>query len=312
MTSAQQVGLRHPDGPPARHEPVFLLAPARSFTTVTVALLAGHPDIYGFPELGLFTAATVGELIDPARAEAGGRWFAEFKRNGILRAVADLREGSQDQPAISRAEKWLTERSSWTPRQLMDYLLELAYPQIGLEKSPETTGSGDALDACVRDYPNAVYVHLTRHPVSTMRSMREHWRHIPGMTEKRLTGMAATGWYLSHARIVRKLAAMPAGQWTRIRTEDLLRDPRTRLPKLLTWLGLRTDDDMVARMTHTENWRFANTGPSGKLFGGDPKFMRSPILRPVAEPGEITFDQSWGLTVEISARITALASQLGY
>ena len=38
------------------HEPIFLLAPARSYSTITLALLAGHPDIYGFPEMLLFTA----------------------------------------------------------------------------------------------------------------------------------------------------------------------------------------------------------------------------------------------------------------
>ena len=42
-----------------RREPIVLLAPARSYTTVTVALLSGHPDIYGFPEMLLSTADTV-------------------------------------------------------------------------------------------------------------------------------------------------------------------------------------------------------------------------------------------------------------
>ncbi len=43
--------------------PVFLLAPARSYSTVALALLAGHPGLHGFPELMLFNADTVAEPL---------------------------------------------------------------------------------------------------------------------------------------------------------------------------------------------------------------------------------------------------------
>jgi hypothetical protein len=310
MIKLQQVNTSRPTGGP-RHEPVFLLAPARSYSTVTLALLAGHPDIYGFPEMGLFTADTVGELLEPEPTLRRPPALVEFKRGGILRAVADLREESQEEPAIRRAEVWLAERSSWSPRQLMDYLLGLAHPRTGLEKSPETVSTAGALDACLASYPHARYLHLTRHPASTMRSMHEHWRSL-GRSERVLVVSAASAWYLGHARIIRTLAELPARQWTRIRAEDLLREPLTRLPPLLDWLGLRCDGDIVSRMTHTENWQFASTGPSGRLLGGDPKFMRSPELRPVPEPGEIAFDESWGLLDEMRDRMTALARCLQY
>jgi len=42
----------------SRREPIFILAPARSYSTVTVAMLSGHPQIYGFPELLTFNVAT--------------------------------------------------------------------------------------------------------------------------------------------------------------------------------------------------------------------------------------------------------------
>ena len=40
------------DGLP-RHAPIFLLCPARSYSTVTLALLAGHPDIAEVAIIGL-------------------------------------------------------------------------------------------------------------------------------------------------------------------------------------------------------------------------------------------------------------------
>jgi hypothetical protein len=311
MTQLRQADRPGQAGPPARREPVFLLAPARSYSTVTVALLAGHPAIYGFPEMLLFSADTVGELIQKTPRPRQPPAFVESQRSGILRAVADLLEGSQEQPAIARAEAWLTARSSWPPYQLMDYLLEQAYPQVGLEKSPETVITNRALDACLDRYPNARYIHLTRHPVTTMRSHIDHLRCL-GRSEKALVVGAASSWYLCHARIVRRLAQLPDRQWTRIRAEDLLREPATHLPRLLSWLELPTDAQLVARMMHTEKWRFAGTGPAGRLFGGDPKFMRSPVLRPIREPGEIAFDESWGMPDGVRDRLTALANALGY
>ena len=194
----------------------------------------------------------------------------------------------------------------------MDYLLRLIYPQIGLEKSPETVGTGDALDAYIENYPNSRYIHLTRHPIGTIQSMQRHWRYRLNLSETALAAHAATAWYLGHLRITRKLAQLPSEQWIRVGAEDLLREPDTRLPSLLDWLGLPCSDEIVAGMKQTQNWRFAGTGNSGKLFGGDPKFMLSPVLRHVPEPGEISFDPSWGLLDKMCDRMTSLARYLGY
>jgi hypothetical protein len=315
MTQLQQSSRPERTETPVRHEPVFVLAPARSYSTVTVALLAGHPGIYGFPEMLIFSADTVGELIQRAPRLRQIPSFVESQRSGILRAVADVLEGNQEESAIGRAEKWLTDRCCWSSRQLMDYLLGRVYPQVGVEKSPETVTTNNALRACLDSYPNARYIHLTRHPVSTMRSHIDHMQPWVGKSEKRrktLVVLAASSWCLSHLRIARSLDQLPASQWARVRAEDLLREPATQLPKLLSWLGLPADGDIVGQMMHTENWRFAGTGPSGRLFGGDPKFMLSPVLRPVREPGEIAFDESWGIPDEVRDRLTALANALGY
>jgi Sulfotransferase family len=300
---------------PVRHEPVFVLAPPRSYSTVTVALLAGHPGIYGFPEMLIFSADTVGELIQRSPRPRQLPSLVESQRTGILRAVADVLEGNQEETAIGRAEEWLTDRTWWSSRHLMDYLLERVYPQVGLEKSPETVASNKAIRACISSYPNARYIHLIRNPVGTMRSTIDHLQPLVGRSEQRgktLVALAASSWYLSHLRILRNLEQLPACQWVRVRAEDLLSEPATQLPKLLSWLGLPADCAIVRQMMHTENWRFAGTGPSGRLFGGDPKFMLSPVLRAVREPGAIDFDESWGIPGEIRDRLTALANAFGY
>lgn len=294
-----------------RHEPIFLLAPARSYSTVTLALLAGHQDIYGFPEMLLFESDTVGELLNPIQASSHTLMFADIRLSGILRAVSDALEGSQEGSAICRAKEWLAERSSWSLPQLMDYLLPLVYPRIGLEKSPATVGSDKALDACMEYYPQSRYIHLTRHPATTIRSTIDYWSPF-SHDERSLITWSASTWYKSHLRIMHKLSQLPSQRWLRMRAEDVVGDPATWLPHILDWLGLHYDNECVSRMTQTQNWRFAGTGQSGELFGGDARFMRSPALRPIPQLAEAAFDPSWGLLEEVIRRMTSLASDLGY
>lgn len=299
----------------ARREyaPVFLLAPVRSYSTVLVALLAGHPDLYGFPEMLLFSSPDVrGLMSEESRRPAMPSSWLRTRRTGILRAIADLHEGCQDPEAIARAERWLAGRPDWSTIQLMDYLLDTARPRTGVEKSPDTTHSAQTLDACVSAYPGARFIHLTRHPVTTQRSMHEHQGRLGRYDEQELIVRSASVWYLTHLRIAKRLAALPRDRWLRVRAEDVLRDPDTWLRVLCQWLGLRCEAGIIAQMRHTERWRFAGTGANGDLGGGDPKFLHSPVLRSVPDPGPVAFDTGWGLPPGMTSRMIRLASLLGY
>src|SRR5579862_6331286 len=47
--------------------PVLLLCPPRSFSSVVGAMLGQHPELYGFPELSLFAADTLADLVELLR-----------------------------------------------------------------------------------------------------------------------------------------------------------------------------------------------------------------------------------------------------
>lgn len=293
-------------------DPVFILAPPRSYSTVTIALLAGHPDIYGFPELLLFTASTVKELLEARKRMID--WppsLLEARLSGVSRTLADLHEGNQSDPAVARARRWLETRADWTTSQLMSYLLARVHPRIGLEKSPDTAMADDAIEACISAYPQARFIHLTRHPANSIRSMHAHYRRLP-WKQVSLTEWSAWAWYNTHRRIVLALAKLSDDQWLRVRAEDLLRWPYECLPQVFQWLGLSCDAQTVSQMLHTEQWRFAGTGESGRLAGGDPRFLAAPALRPVARPGPLACDPEWRITDEAWSEITLLAGLLGY
>jgi len=303
-------------------DPVFVLAPARSYSTVTIAMLSGHPQIYGFPELLMFSSATVEDLLNDKRM--GSRlppFVVHAQLTGILRAVADLHDEDQSESAIRRALLWLKLRSTWTTRELMQYLLARVYPDIGVEKSPDTVNSDSALNSCLESFPRARFIHLTRHPVTAQQSMNKFWRKglelwgpekSAAVSDKHLTVQAASAWYLGHCRIVAALKTLPNEQWMRVRAEDLIRDPSSWLPRIATWLGLAWNEEILARMLQTERWRFADMGPEKHYGGGDPTFLISPVLRKIDSPPTLDCCASLNLPREMVSRIEELARYLGY
>lgn len=294
---------------------IFILAPARSFSTITAALLDGHPDIFSFPEMLLFTAPTVGELINLTRIPSViTQEFASQRLTGIFRSVAALHEDSQSDAAIERAVSWLKRRSSWPTTRLMDHLMETSRALVCVEKTPETVATDEALEACMEAYPNARYIHLTRHPVETQHSMQKSHQQTlcQPLRQGALVAICASAWYRGHARVVKALDELPQCRWIRVRGEDLLSEPTIWLPQILDWMGLRRTDEIIRRMLRTELWQFSGTGPSNHLFGGDPDYLEAPALRPITMPGPVIFEPSWNLPAEMIRRMTALARNLGY
>jgi hypothetical protein len=310
----QSRALRGQAGARAFAPPVFILAPARSFSTVTVAMLSMHPDLFGFPEMLLCSAETVGGLLAEASRRPGlpARW-ARWRLTGVARAVAEIHDARQDEADLRRAWQWLASRGDWTTFDLMDHLLELVDPLVGLEKSPDSVVSDDALAALVRAYPQARFLHLTRHPATTMRSMLEHWdQSFDGADVRVRVAHCASAWYLSHRRILTTLDSLPASRSRRVRGEDLLCRPESTLPGIADWLGIDSSPATLDRLRHPEHWRFARLADDRSLNWGDPKFMNAPRLRPVPEPGPVVFPAEYGIAVDMHRAMVALADRLGY
>lgn len=296
-------------------EPLFLLAPARSYSTVSIALLAGHPELYGLPETSLFLRETVGEIMALSAGQFSDEDAHQHRLMGLERALAQLHDDSQDEAALDRALGWIRQRSELTSTEVMDHILRLVYPRIAVEKSPATVASEEALGRCLRAYPGARYLHLTRHPVSTQRSMLHLYNQFlfsADIDHAERVRRCVMSWYSCHARIVRMLRALPPRQWLRVRGEDLVGAPRIWLPRVLDWLGLRYDDAIIDRMLDTQRWDFADWDGHIGFGGADPQFLAAPELRPVQPPDQEIVDPDWEIGDDVRVRIITLARHLGY
>ena len=294
-----------------RFAPLYVLAPARSCSSLIVAMLGQHPALYGFPELRLFRAKRVAELfLDPA---PGQGMPASERMAGVLRGLAQLHDGEQTGEAVERAYQWLKERTHWGVESVFDHLLDLVSPLIGVEKSPETSRTTVALQRASSAYPLARILHLVRHPWSTVQSMLVAWGSLSYWNVDRDSApqYCLNVWLEQHRRIAEYGKSLPSNQFMRMRAEDIVGRSFDVLPAFCRWMGIDGSDESLRPMMHPERSPYASRGPVNARGGYDPKFAANPRLRNVETPPR-TLRAEWRVDDEILRTVVDLARQFGY
>src|SRR5438552_2712037 len=121
-------------------DPLFILCPIRSFSSIVCTMVGQHPDLYGFPELRLFNADTLDGVLHfhekmlaieestlhGSRDGVIASHILFFKlrgqrramtarfSDGLLRAVAELVCGGQTTEGVRAAQAWLDARLDWS------------------------------------------------------------------------------------------------------------------------------------------------------------------------------------------------------
>jgi hypothetical protein len=302
-----------------------VLAPPRSFSTVVAAMLGQHPQLYGLAETHLLAVSTLDEWWRSAEV-------APFPMtHGLLRSVAELVYGEQTEESVRRASALLRARSSWSNADMLDDLADRVRPRTLVEKSPVLAFREETMLRAAKTFPNARFIHLTRHPRSQALSVRKHihkslelGRPMP-LWLRNLGWSDASGrllpefdpqrsWYTLNANIDRFVSALPADRWVRVRGEDVLRDPWSRLSEIASWLGIRTDSVAVEEMLHPERSPYAGFGPPGARFGNDLFFLCDARLRPerAASTENLEDPLEWRSGASFTPEVVALAREFGY
>jgi hypothetical protein len=198
-------------------------------------MLGRHPGLYGFPELNLFVTDTVGELWDLSRHPVTG---ASSYTTGLLRTVAELEFGGQSEATMERAAEWVLARRSWHSEQMLRHLLNRIRPRTGVDKSPRTALSRRSIQRALSAFPNSRFIHLTRHPVTSLRSLLDSHVRSPsdnttGASQAWLANFYAHLWIESQEVIFSELRHMGHRQATQVRGEDLLQEPEIHLAHLM-------------------------------------------------------------------------------
>ncbi|WP_287129053.1 sulfotransferase [Candidatus Cyanaurora vandensis] len=295
-------------------QPVFVLASARSFTTIVSGLLGQHPQVYGAPELNLLMTPTLGQLVR-------GTKVVEFQLHGLIRTIAQLYTGEQTMASVDTARRWIQKRYTWTSEAVYHELAAKVAPLRIIDKSPKYATSLQVLKRTRQAFPNAHYLYLVRHPRTQGLSMMKlahgalaginrslDYSTDPPTVDPQLL------WYKTQRTVLDFLSTVPAHQQMRVRGEDILNQPEDSLSKVCEWLGLQWDSSVFEAMLRPEDSVYARFGPYGAHLGNDPNFLRSPAFRYQQIPAaKLAGPLPWrkdgmGFLVEIME----LARELGY
>ena len=304
---------RLPARDPLRFSPIFVLTTARSYSSVVTTMIGQHPQLAGLPELKLFCCETIGELETSLPRFWRERGLAH-RCPGLARAIAEHELGGQNGERLAAALSWLRERAHWSGGDVLDVLLERLSPRTAIEKSPDNLLTDAALARMAAAYPRARYLHLTRHPVTTQRSIEEHRRRTVGYSQEGEPMRSIASWYAIHRRILLFARELPPERYLRVRGEDVLNDSRTQLYRIAAWLGVRTDAEAIEAMLHPEASPFAHPGPaeSGVAGGNDPLFLRDPVPRKAEIACALDPPPGWAADPPVWGMVVALANLLGY
>src|SRR5262245_40528551 len=148
-------------------QPLIILCPARSFSSIVCGMIGQHPDCYGLPEVNLF----LGDTLEGVWNSYPTVMMHIAGRDGLLRALAQLHEGAQTNDSIAHANEWVARHSNWPVRKVFDHIQELVGNKILVDKSPATTFKREYIERLLNVFPKANILHLIRHPRSTGESL---------------------------------------------------------------------------------------------------------------------------------------------
>ncbi len=258
---------------PKNQPAVFILSPPRSGSTLLRVMLAGHPRLFAPPELDLLSFNTLGQR----KAAFQGRY--EFWLEGLLRAVMELRGVDADEARAIMAEY---ERQDLSVKAFYGLMQSWLGDRLLVDKTPVYALEPTILQRMERDFENARFIHLVRHPYATIYSFIEakldelffRWQHP--FTRRELAELI---WLAAHQNILDFLKDVPAERRVQLRYEAMLADPETHMRRLSDFLGIDYRPAMID--PYSEDRMTTGLQP-GKQMVGDYKFYLRKTIDPAA------------------------------
>jgi len=296
--------------------PIWILAAPFSGASWLAGCLGRHPGLFATPELNLFMAPTVGELLDIFDIGQGAH------AHGLLRALAELEFGSQSDAGIACARDWLEQRCDLSTGQVAAHLAARAAPRRLVVPDSESPLRPMDLQRLRTQIPDVSIVHLVRHPweqgcllaawarerLFVPQDFKDH-AFRPSQVEPQIP------WLRSNTNIERLLQMLPAGQHLRLRDEDLSEQPVQGLTGFCNWLGLARDETTLQSMSDPHEWTFAGYGPGTAPYGLEPEVLE-PFRDDDLELASLTTlsgPMPWQVEPEgLDAQVVRLARSYGY
>jgi len=288
-------------------EPVVVFGTPHSQAAHVGALLGGHPRALALPDVRLFSCEHVGDLL--ALYTHGD----ERGLDGLLRAVAYLFCGGQQDQHIVDARRFLHHRSAWSTAALLDLITDRVAPRVAVFHDITAPLHIVELDRWLAAAPGAAFLHLLRHPVvfsgAAERAINERLYIPPDYSDHsghpRLAPQLL--WFRVHDTLEREFethdSAAPPAAYRQVRLEELQGALGATLESLCQWLGWQHDDAILRDMCDTRRTPFAGRGPDSAPAGAESDFLNQPeFMSPLGARADTGRLAQSSLAPEIIAR----------
>lgn len=254
--------------------PIFILSAPFSGADVLTAMLGRHPQLCAVPALRLFMAERIAELLEIFRISQGP------EADGVLRALAGLVLGAQDDAHIALARDWLEQGRDQSVGEILHALSEAVAPRVLVVPDSDIGLRPSELARLRAHAPQPRFLHLTRHPWSQGVVMNDRLQdrlfvpvdfkdhgYSPPILDPQIPWLRANCNLIDHAE------ALPQGHCLRMSWEALISDSASTLAEICRWLGIADDADALEAMQDYTRWEFWGHGPAVAPGGLDPESL---------------------------------------
>ena len=254
--------------PAVRNKPVvFLLSGPRSGSTLLRVMLAGHPALFCPPELHLLQFNSMREWHE----DLGRSYLGE----GLQRAFMEVRHLDAEKAKALLDE--LVEMDA-PVEQVYAMLQEDVAPRLLVDKSPTYASAIETLEHAERLFDGAKYIHLVRHPYSTIESfMRNRFERLVTSGEADSMALGEDVWAMCNANVHDFVKPMLASKHHLVKYEDLVSDPEKTMKALCAFIGIPYDP---AVLKPYEGRRMTDGVHAQSAPVGDPNFLKHSSIDP--------------------------------
>jgi len=228
--------------PPKKKNPpaIFILAPPRSGTTLLRVMLAGHPQLFAANELQLLGFENLED-----RHEAYSGKFSLWQE-GSIRTMMELQQCTADE-AKAIIDDY--RRKGYSTQQFFEVIQKKISPKILVDKSPSYVLDPAILQKAERDFEDALYIHLYRHPYAMIKSFeRMHMDQVMYLKEHPYSAreLGELIWNHSHFNVLNFLKDIPQNRQFQLSYEDLVRDPEAQMNALCQRFNIDFHKDLLS------------------------------------------------------------------
>jgi amino acid adenylation domain-containing protein len=280
---------------------IFILAPPRSGTTLLRVMLAGHPDLFAGSELQLLGFNTLKE-----RSHA---YSGKYKLwlEGTIRAIMEIKHCSSDE-AIELMEMY--EEKGYSTKEFYAVLQEWIGERTLVDKSPSYALDMNTLIKAEKDFEQAKYIHLTRHPYAMVRSFEKyHMDQVLYLKEQPFSAqeLGELVWIISHKNVLEFLKTVPTERQFHMHFEELVTEPKKIMENFCQAFDLPFETELLKPYENLNQKMTDGIYKESKPMGDTHFFEHSDIDPGVASEWQGVMDDNF-----LSDLTWDLARKLGY